>query len=386
MASLTRYSKGYKIRYRVYYPDGADRVAFAYRTYKPDAIRLKGHAESLESITRQNALTLETATPFQHWHLLTDEDFQRWFPHRSGPLRYDPQALLEAFRAECALHCTSQEVIRENTRRAGKFVGELGNLSRLSDRELRQWQQAMAGRVSRKTVNLYLDTLRQLLDLCMRFGWREDNPARAIKKLPWKVSRLPEALTRDQARQVLDRAHDVGAAPGASSVQRALYGLVVAGIFFGLRRGELQYLLWSDTNGRQLWIQGKTLPDGTPGLPKDREARVIAYPGIERPIAVVFGEEAQPGFVFSPLADRSRRFDADVLTKGVRRPFAPIDPRLTLHSLRHTFATWRLMMGNPLLLVKGWMGHSSAETLLRYAHVQPDRLQDLLPLLSADPF
>ena len=174
----------------------------------------------------------------------------------------------------------------------------------------------------------------------------------------------------------------MGAAPGASSVPRALYRLVVAGIFFGLRRGELQYLQWSDTKGRQVWVQGKTLPDGTPWLPKDREARVIAYPGIERPIALVFGEEAQPGFVFSPLADRSRRFDADVLTKGVRRLLGPIDPRLTLHSLRHTLATWRLMMGDPLLLVKGWMGHSSAETLLRYAHVQADPLADLLPLLK----
>jgi hypothetical protein len=38
-------------------------------------------------------------------------------------------------------------------------------------------------------------------------------------------------------------------------------------------------------------------------------------------------------------------------------------------------------MGDPLLLVKGGMGHSSTETLLRYAHVQPDPLQDLLPLL-----
>jgi integrase len=95
----------------------------------------------------------------------------------------------------------------------------------------------------------------------------------------------------------------------------------------------------------------------------------------------VFGETPQPGFVFSSFSDDSRRFDADVLTKGVRRLFVPIDPYLTLHSLRHTFATWRLMMGDPLLLVKGWMGHASAETLLRYAHVQADRLADLLPLL-----
>jgi integrase len=386
MASLTRYSKGYKVRYRVYYPDGTDRLAFAYRGVKRDAEQVLGQASQLESITRQNALTLETATPFQHWRLLGDEDLQRWFPRRSGPLRYDRQALLDAYRTECTLHSTSQEVIRENTRRAGKFVDELGNVARLTEADLRAWQQALASRVSRKTVNLYLDTLRQLLDLCMRFGWREDNPARAVKKLPWKVSRLPQALTREQAREILERARALGAAPRASSVQRALYRLVVAGIFFELRRGELQYLLWSDTNGRQVWIQGKTLPDGAPWLPKDREARVIAYPGIARPIALVFGETPQPGFVFSPVADRSRRFDADVLTKGVRRLLAPIDSRLTLHSLRHTFATWRLMMGDPLLLVKGWMGHASAETLLRYAHIQPDPLQDLLTLLSVhDP-
>jgi integrase len=110
----------------------------------------------------------------------------------------------------------------------------------------------------------------------VRYGWREQNPARTIRKLPWKVSRLPHALTRDQVQQVLERARAMGTAPGASSVQRVLYRRVVAGIFFGLRRGELQYLLWSDTNGRQVWIQGKTLPDGQSWLPKDREARVIA--------------------------------------------------------------------------------------------------------------
>jgi integrase len=96
----------------------------------------------------------------------------------------------------------------------------------------------------------------------------------------------------------------------------------------------------------------------------------------------VFGEDAHPGFVFSPLPDGSRRFDADLLTKGMRRLLMPIDSQLTLHSLRHTFATWRLMMGDPLLLVKGWMGHASAETLLRYAHVQVDPIADLLPLLQ----
>jgi hypothetical protein len=50
---------------------------------------------------------------------------------------------------------------------------------------------------------------------------------------------------------------------------------------------RLQHLVYADTNGRQVYVQGKTLPDGRPWLPKDREARVIHYPGIERPIATV---------------------------------------------------------------------------------------------------
>jgi hypothetical protein len=49
-------------------------------------------------------------------------------------------------------------VICENTRRAGKFVDEFGNLARLTEADLRQWQHELAGRVSRKTVNLYWDT------------------------------------------------------------------------------------------------------------------------------------------------------------------------------------------------------------------------------------
>jgi hypothetical protein len=47
-------------------------------------------------------------------------------------------------------------------------------------------------------------------------------------------------------------------------------------------------------DGQQVWVQGKTLADGSHWLPKDREARVIAYPGIERPIAVALRETPQP--------------------------------------------------------------------------------------------
>jgi integrase len=303
-------------------------------------------------------------------------------------------------------HCTSQDTIRENLRCAGKFVIRLGNLASLTEASVRAWLQARLGEVSRKTVNLEMDTLRQLLDLCQRFGWRDDNPAWTLGKLPWKPSRLPRALTVTQIDTPLQAAQVLG--QGAPPLSRAsqCYRMVVAGIFFGLRRGEIQHLLWSDTNGRQVIIQGKTLPDGRSWLPKDREARVIAYPGIDRPIALVFGETPHEGYLFSPAADRRRRFDADALTKIAGRLLTPIPPsspstkhirlhpkpdvplltpihpELTLHCFRHTFATWRLLMGDCLLQVQYWLGHSSAETSWRFAPVQSDPIQDVVPLLG----
>ena len=79
-------------------------------------------------------------------------------------------------------HCTSQDTIRENLRCAGKFVIRLGNLASLTEASVRAWLQARLGEVSRKTVNLEMDTIRQLLDLCQRFGWRDDNPAWTLGK------------------------------------------------------------------------------------------------------------------------------------------------------------------------------------------------------------
>jgi len=39
-------------------------------------------------------------------------------------------------------------------------------------------------------------------------------------------------------------------------------------------------------------------------------------------------------------------------------------------------------MGDPMVRVQALMGHADANTLLRYTHVQPDLLADLLPLLG----
>lgn len=281
--------------------------------------------------------------------------------------------------AACHERMTSPRAHR-NGFQAEKLLDRLGNLNKLTAEDVRTWRQERVRSVARKTVILEHDVLRQLLDECQRLGWRSDNPARQVDKLPWKLSRLPQALTYAQVQTVLQQAQELGAQQPSQSLKGSLYRLVVAGIYFGLRRGELQLLVFGDTNGRQMYVQGKTLPDGRPWVPKDREARVIYYPGIEKPIAVVFGEGEGRGYVFSPDPNRQRPFHHDSLSQAVEPLLKFLNPALNLHALRHTFATWRLEMGDPMVRVQALMGHADANTLLRYAHVQGDPMVDL-PLL-----
>jgi site-specific recombinase XerD len=60
----------------------------------------------------------------------------------------------------------------------------------------------------------------------------------------------------------------------------------------------------------------------------------------------------------------------------------PLNPQLSIRSLSHTFMPWYLDMGEPMVRVQALMGHADANTLLGYAHVRPDPLADLLPLLN----
>lgn len=51
------------------------------------------------------------------------------------------------------------------------------------------------------------------------------------------------------------------------------------------------------------------------------------------------------------------------------------------HMLRHSFASHAMMRGVPIRVLQEWLGHSSIEMTMRYAHLSPSFGNELIDLL-----
>jgi integrase len=85
-----------------------------------------------------------------------------------------------------------------------------------------------------------------------------------------------------------------------------------------------------------------------------------------------------PGLVFTepPTRERHRRTGLPLSRRWNRRIFKPaativgLPDDVTVHDLRHTYASWLVQAGVPLREVQAVMGHKSIRTTERYAHLQ----------------
>ena len=184
--------------------------------------------------------------------------------------------------------------------------------------------------------------------------------------IPWPKMRRqrPDALTRDEVRRVIE------AAP--SPYWRAFFATAYAA---GLRRTEVAHLRAEHLDAKTGLLRVVAGKGG-----KNRE--VMLDPTLLAALRRHWRTHALPGPWLFParglrgcgwqdhpvnLGQASRAFKA-------ARVAAKITRKVTLHGLRHAFATHMLEDGVDLVTLQVLLGHDRIETTSRYTQIRTDRI------------
>lgn len=193
-------------------------------------------------------------------------------------------------------------------------------------------------------------------------------------------------LSRDEAGRLLQALNDVEA---GKTVHPSFCDAIRLLLLTGARKTEILGLTWSEVliDRKMLLLPpARTKAGGSTG-----ERRIILSPPALEILAKRRPAEAKDtDYVFPAL-----RGDGHII--GVRRAFgrACVKAKLTgvrIHDLRHSFASFAVADGASLFLIGKLLGHASARTTERYAHLSGDPLQDaaaaigqtLMPSKSAE--
>jgi integrase/recombinase XerC len=234
-------------------------------------------------------------------------------------------------------------------------------------------------KLSRAAIQLRFSALRSFYRFLIRRGVLEQSPIRNLS-LPPLPKRLPLFLTRDQAEKLLDAPlKELASLKGRSEkkVEQASFyrdRAILETIYScGLRISELCALQAGDLDWREqaARIRGKgkkerLAPIGMPALKAIREYwQTMGEP--PAPTEPVFLANEQEGTPVYPRLVQLR------LKRYLEQ--AGLDPAVTPHTLRHSYATHLLDAGADLRSVQELLGHAHLVTTQIYTHVTTERLK-----------
>ncbi|MFM9996024.1 MAG: tyrosine recombinase XerC [Phycisphaerales bacterium] len=226
---------------------------------------------------------------------------------------------------------------------------------------------------SAATMARKIATLRSFYKWAERRGVSDSNPMTLIRT-PRQTKRLPKAITVDQIERLLS-------APDQSDVlgmrDRAMLETLYS---TGLRVSELVGLELNDIDmpSEAVKVRGKGKKERIVPLGSHAVGAIARYMEMLRADArfAPAWNEARPHrplFVNKHggrLSSRSVRRKLDKYLKSVG-----LDPTISPHTLRHSFATHLLDNGADLRSVQELLGHQSLSTTQVYTHLTTQRMQ-----------
>lgn len=239
--------------------------------------------------------------------------------------------------------------------------------------------------IGRAAVHLRFSALRSFYRFLVRRGYVASSPIRNLALLKLG-KRLPQFLSADQVVALLQaparewealQKHGEKAEEHREKHLELLRDAAILETLYssGLRISELCGLRADDINWNEqmLRVRGKGkkerhVPIGTPALESIRRYwHQLGSPPVGEMPAFLARQES-----LAPLSPR-------IVQLRLKRYLAAagLDPRITPHKLRHSFATHMLDAGADLRSVQELLGHSHLATTQVYTHMTTERLKQV---------
>ncbi len=160
-----------------------------------------------------------------------------------------------------------------------------------------------------------------------------------------------------------------------------LHDICQLSLFTGMRMGEIFNLKWNDVDLKHNSISIKDDKSGgsrsahiTPLLSKLFQRMKKNTPTAKE---LIFKDRNG-----KKIREISNVFEKVTEKLGFNKDVTDQRDKVVAHTLRHTFASWLAMQGEPIITIKNLMGHSSLEMTLRYAHLSPSHERDAVIKLA----
>ena len=230
--------------------------------------------------------------------------------------------------------------------------------------------------LAKRSISRALSVVRSFYRFLHRNEVVEANPARAVGS-PKLERYLPSYLDRGQVERLFDMA-EVRAMEGRFTDVR---NLAILELFYstGMRLSELRGLSRPDVDmiTQQVKVRGKGRKERLIPIGDHAVRAMRNYESTRDALIRAIGSKADRTAFF--ISAPGKRMSVRTIQMAITAMLDLIDENagLSVHSLRHTFATHLLDAGADLRAVQELLGHASIATTQIYTHTSVERLKQV---------
>ena len=241
---------------------------------------------------------------------------------------------------------------------------EVNDLSKITTHALENYKIERLKTVKDMTVNRELITIKAMFNKAVEWGYLDRNLAERIKLFKIRKDEKPRFLSKEEIQKLL------------RSCTEGLYPFVYTALNTGLRSSELVYLRWKDVDldRRRITVHSRDDWQSKSGRSRAIDINDNLFEFLKK------HEYKKSEYVFCTK-------DGHRLVNNLNRRFKNAAKRagldgVSIHTLRHTFASHLVMAGVPLATVSNLLGHSDIKTTMIYAHLSPGHLKNAVNKLN----